>query len=93
MVDLAQFFASLVAFLLLEAKFMNEIGLSVFVLIMAINGIILHSITIGEIDAIAKYVNSCEEFIEKREYCPEWLLYFLKFENRKTVNVANNFQN
>lgn len=64
---LAQFFLSSVGFLLFEAKFLFDYGLGIFIVLIVLDGVILHLIPIWESNNMFKYIENCEKFIEKRE--------------------------
>lgn len=64
----AQFIAATIAYLCIEAKFLFDFGLSIFIAIATIECFILFIIPIWEVENTAKYIQTCEEFIEKRKY-------------------------
>lgn len=67
LICLAQFLVSIGAFLFFEAELMVDIGLGIFIVIASIDGIILFTIQIWQIKNSLKYIETCEEFIERRK--------------------------
>lgn len=63
-----QYCVTVIAYLVIEAKLMFDYGLGIFVLISAINTVIVYLIFVWQRENTLKFIENCEEFIAKSEY-------------------------
>lgn len=64
----AQLFASLTAYLLIEAQSMLAYGMTFFAILHLVFGVVIYIIYFWKIEHCSVFIGNCENFIEKREY-------------------------
>lgn len=70
---MVQFALTTAAFLLYDARFMGDYGITFVALISTIESMIAYLITIWKVADIQKFTIRCEEFIKNSEF--DWLLF------------------
>lgn len=71
LICLIQMVITAMAFLLFEATSMFEYGLGTFVVVAMINGIVIYLTLIWQLQNTFKFIENCEEFVEKSKHCSE----------------------
>lgn len=64
-----QYFLSTVAYLLFEANSMIEYGMVFYTCTTVPLSLVLYLILIWTMESFSNYIENCERFIEKSEYC------------------------
>lgn len=72
----AQFLASVTMHIIFEAELMFDFGLSTFQIICSVNGIVVYSLFLWQLENTLQFIENCEKFIEKSKYHSKLLAFY-----------------